>query len=198
LKNSSPSRRAFLKSTGSLFGGSWLSLNLPLVVAATQTACHKRDTGEEFEHLDANEAAGLKAIASQIYPSDEKPGAAEIGVIWFMDAALGGFRSSDLEVIREGLTRLDAAAREHDSGVHRFSELSFDRQSELMPGIENSAFFNVVHWHATAGMFTMPAYGGNHDGLGWKLLGFDHRHVWQPPFGHYDKGEHASGEEHGD
>jgi hypothetical protein len=22
--------------------------------------------------------------------------------------------------------------------------------------------------------------------MGWKLLGFDHRHVWAPPFGYYD------------
>jgi hypothetical protein len=33
----------------------------------------------------------------------------------------------------------------------------------------------------------MPKYGGNHDKAGWKLLGFEDRHVWQPPFGYYDK-----------
>ena len=33
----------------------------------------------------------------------------------------------------------------------------------------------------------MPAYGGNRDGVGWKLIGFEDRHVFQPPFGYYDR-----------
>jgi hypothetical protein len=42
-------------------------------------------------------------------------------------------------------------------------------------------------------MFAMPAWGGNRDGAGWALLGFDSRHVWQPPFGYYDAGHHGAG-----
>ena len=37
------------------------------------------------------------------------------------------------------------------------------------------------------GMFTMPAYGGNRDGLGWQLIGFVDQHVFKPPFGYYDR-----------
>ena len=41
------------------------------------------------------------------------------------------------------------------------------------------------------GFFGMSSYGGNRDNVGWELLGFDgHRGAWQPPFGHYDIGEH--------
>ena len=36
-------------------------------------------------------------------------------------------------------------------------------------------------------MFSMPAYGGNRDGVGWKLIGFDDQHAFQSPFGHYDR-----------
>ncbi len=36
-------------------------------------------------------------------------------------------------------------------------------------------------------MFTAPTYGGNRDGLGWKLIGFEAQHVFQPPFGYYDR-----------
>ena len=37
------------------------------------------------------------------------------------------------------------------------------------------------------GMFSMPAYGGNRDGVGWTLIGFEDAHVFHPPFGYYDR-----------
>jgi gluconate 2-dehydrogenase gamma chain len=36
------------------------------------------------------------------------------------------------------------------------------------------------------GMFSLPSYGGNIEKIGWRLIGFDDSHVWQPPFGYYD------------
>jgi hypothetical protein len=33
-----------------------------------------------------------------------------------------------------------------------------------------------------------PDYGGNRDGTGWKVIGRDREHMFQPPFGYYDKG----------
>jgi hypothetical protein len=36
-------------------------------------------------------------------------------------------------------------------------------------------------------MFTLPAYGGNRDRVGWKLIGFEDTHAFYPPFGHYDR-----------
>ena len=35
-------------------------------------------------------------------------------------------------------------------------------------------------------MFADPSWGGNREQAGWKLLGFDPRGIWQPPFGAYD------------
>ncbi len=35
-------------------------------------------------------------------------------------------------------------------------------------------------------MFSSPKYGGNLNGIGWKMIGFDDEHVFTPPFGHYD------------
>ena len=43
-----------------------------------------------------------------------------------------------------------------------------------------------------AGMFALPEYGGNRDHKGWELIGFEHQHVWQPPFGYYDGPEFNS------
>ena len=59
-------------------------------------------------HLSAEEARDLEAVAAQIIPSDETPGAREAGVIYFIDAALGSFMSANAGVLREGLTALTA------------------------------------------------------------------------------------------
>ena len=37
------------------------------------------------------------------------------------------------------------------------------------------------------GMFSLPSYGGNRGGVGWKLIGFEDAHVFQSPFGYYDR-----------
>ena len=36
------------------------------------------------------------------------------------------------------------------------------------------------------GMFSSPKYGGNFEGSGWKMMGFEDRHAFTPPFGFYD------------
>jgi hypothetical protein len=41
-------------------------------------------------------------------------------------------------------------------------------------------------------MFASPSYGGNRNLVGWKLLGFDDRFAWQPPFGYYDRDAHGA------
>ena len=38
------------------------------------------------------------------------------------------------------------------------------------------------------GFFSNPEYGGNHDLVGWKLIGFEDRFFYKPPFGYYDAG----------
>ena len=37
------------------------------------------------------------------------------------------------------------------------------------------------------GLIALPKYGGNHDGVGFKLLGVVDSHFWRPPFGYYDQ-----------
>ena len=37
------------------------------------------------------------------------------------------------------------------------------------------------------GLLALPSYGGNAGKVGWKLVGFVDQHVWEPPFGYYDK-----------
>ena len=86
-------RRDFLKGSLSHCGAAWLSLQWPAVLlAAAGAASAARAAGATFAHLTADEARDLEAIAAQIIPTDETPGAREAGVIYFIDAALGNVR----------------------------------------------------------------------------------------------------------
>ena len=38
------------------------------------------------------------------------------------------------------------------------------------------------------GMFAHPEHGGNFGKIGWKLIGYEDRYSWVPPFGYYDRG----------
>lgn len=180
-----PTRRSFLRASGGVVGGSWLALSLPGLLAVAQAAAAAREAGAAFLHLSPPEAAGLEAIAARIIPTDETPGAREAGVIHFIDQALGSFLADSAGELRAGLESLDALAASTVDG-RRFAELEPGAQDTLMARIEQTPFFELMHYLTVAGMFSLPSHGGNRDYLGWQLLGLSHRHAWAPPFGFYD------------
>ena len=176
------SRRGFLKAAGAAgFATLW-----PAVLAVAQEAAAVRDAGGPFETLAPDDAADLAAIAAQIFPTDDTPGANEAGVVYFMDAALRTFMAGAKEGVAAGLRALNQKAAGVQPGA-RFAGLPAAGQARLLKAEEASPFFGTVHFMTVAGMFALPVYGGNKAYAGWKVLGFDHRHAWLPPFGHYDK-----------
>ena len=180
------SRRAFLSTSGSVIGGSWFALNLPALLATADFACQAHSQGAPFDVLTPAEAADLEAIAAQIIPSDDTPGAREAGVIYFIDRALGTIRSDDLDPVREGLREFEVSLREKHPEADTFSALTHDQQVKALQAVEESDFFETIRALTIAGMFAHPSYGGNRDKAGWTLLHFDDRHTWTPPFGYYD------------
>ncbi len=179
------SRRGFLKATGSMAGAAWAASLWPSVLAAAQDAATARDAGAEFEQLTAEEAADLAAIAAQIFPTDNLPGATEAGVVYFMDSALRSFMAGAADPVSAGLDALNQKAAAIQPGA-RFSTLPAAEQVKLLKAEESTPFFGTVRFMTIAGMFALPVYGGNRGHSGWKVLGFEHRHAWVPPFGHYD------------
>lgn len=177
-------RRAFLQASGGAAGSAWLALQAPAVLAAAQAAAAARAAGSPHRHLAQAEALGLEAVAARILPSDDTPGAREFGVIYFIDQALGGFMAAEAGLLREGMASLDALA----VAAHAlpFAELAPEAQDELLRQVEDTPFFGLAHFLTIAGTFALPSYGGNREHLGWQLIGFEHRHAWAPPFGHYD------------
>jgi len=190
MNNSPNDRRSFLVESARLAGVGWLALNSPMLLAVGSAADERRAAGADWANMSSREAAAFAAVADQIIPPDHTPGAAEIGVVYFIDKALGGFMSSQAATLKAGLADLDRLAREalggSGGGSGGFAELAFDRQTELLRGIETTPFFNQMIFLTHCGMFAMPSWGGNRDLGGWALLGFDSRHAWQPPFGFYD------------
>jgi gluconate 2-dehydrogenase gamma chain len=169
-----------------LVGGAWLALHWPALEAAAAHARRALARGARFEILTPEEAQELEAVAAQIIPTDETPGAREAGVIYFMDRALGTFGGQFLQPIRSGLPDLRKAAQAKNAGARGFAELAPDQQVDVLRSIEQTPFFGAVRFLTIAGMFSDPSYGGNRNRVGWQLIKFDGGHAHQPPFGYYD------------
>jgi gluconate 2-dehydrogenase gamma chain len=137
--------------------------------------------------LSAAEAADIEAVSSQIIPTDDSPGAREAGVVYFIDRALATFLSQLAGDYRAQLAAFQAAFHERRPSAASFASLASDQQVEYLKRIDQTPFFNTTRLLTLLGMFSLPTYGGNRDGVGWKLLGFEDAHVFRPPFGHYDR-----------
>jgi gluconate 2-dehydrogenase gamma chain len=178
-------RREFLRATSENARYSLLIMSAPSLLLAGQQAHGAMLAGEEFATLNGIEATEFAAIAARIIPTDDTPGATEAGVIYFMDNVLSSSRAELLPDLRAGLLELQQSANSK-YGNPLFSALSADQQDSLLRDIEQTAFFDAVHYLTIAGMFASPALGGNRDRVGWSLMGFENQHAWVAPYGYYD------------
>jgi gluconate 2-dehydrogenase gamma chain len=179
-------RRQFLVVAAAVSGTGWLAVNAPAVLAAAEAAGQARRAGGSWKHLEESEARTLGAVADQIIPPDDLPGAVDAGVLYFIDAALGGFLAGSEALLRDGAADLDRRASSAGDAAGSFADLPFAAQTATLSDIESTPFFRQMIFLTHCGMFAMPSWGGNRDQAGWKLLGFDSRHAWEPPFGYYD------------
>lgn len=180
------SRRKFLTSGGVALSAGWLALNMPALLAAGEAAHANQNAAADYQNITAEQAIELGAFADQIIPPDDTPGAVEIGVVYFMDEAFGGFMAGAKPQMEAGLAEWNLKANKINPDAQRFSALSASEQTALLKEEENGPVFGMLHTLVLFGMFSSPQYGGNRDLAGWQLLGFDKQHAWQPPFGYYD------------
>jgi gluconate 2-dehydrogenase gamma chain len=158
-------------------------------IAAAQQHAHEAvqsSTPPPFQTLDTATAAEIDAITSQIIPSADGPGAREAGVIFFIDRALSTFDADLREAYRTGMADVQKKRQELFPGSKSVAALTSDQQIQLIKAIETSDFFELVRTHTLYGFLGNPSYGGNRDRVGWKLIGFEDRMAFQPPFGYYD------------
>jgi gluconate 2-dehydrogenase gamma chain len=160
-------------------------------VAAAQQHAHEAVQSSDlpkFQTLDPAMAAELDAITSQIVPSTDGPGAHEAGVVYFIDRALSTFDAHLRDAYKIGMAEVQQKRKEMFPESSSIAALTSDQQIQLIHAIETTDFFELLRTHTMYGFLGNPSYGGNRDRVGWKLIGFEDRMAWQPPFGYYDGG----------
>jgi len=163
--------------------------------AGIGVACSRNRTPWRFFTVD--EARALAAIADQIIPSDQNPGASWAGVVNYIDRQLCGPFQYLQKTYREGLAAVDQTSR----SVHGklFADLESQQQIELLHVIEqghvpasiwsqtsSADFFRFVLDHTMQGYYGDPRHGGNREGVSWKMLGIPYppirgRVLFKPP-----------------
>src|SRR5262245_34930187 len=183
------SRRLFLTQSGAGIGSAWLLLHSAEILAAQEHAHRAAQSAApvKFEFFTPEQATEVEAMAAQIIPADDTPGAREAHVIYFIDRALATFAVEERAVFAKGLKELPSKVKRRFKTKKRFSDLSSDEQIQLLKAIEDGPFFELLRTMTVIGMFANPEYGGNYDQIGWKLIGFEDQFLFKPPFGFYDR-----------
>lgn len=189
-----PSRRQFLAAVGNLASAGWIALNWSQIAAAAQHADHAGHGGHDpdappasLATLNPLEAAEVDAIADLIVPGGDTPGARDAHVIYFIDNALGSFFADQLPAFRQGLAAFSRGYATRFGADKPFAAGPVAQQTAWLQEVEKTPFFLAVRRLTVLGLIALPKYGGNRDNLGWKLIGVEDNHYWEPPFGYYDR-----------
>jgi hypothetical protein len=122
-------RRDLLYRASMILGGALSSSAVAGVLAGCVSA--PSSAGDEQAFLTADEMRTVAAMADQIIPRTDTPGAVDAGVPAFIDRMLAGYyQDEEQAVIRAGLGAVSTDAAEL-SGIP-FAELTGDEQVELM------------------------------------------------------------------
>jgi|SRR5579872_72088 len=189
------SRRSVLLGAASGLSAAWLATHLPAILAAKVHADAAVAAGGSgnFAFFSPDQAIEIEAVAAQIIPKDDTPGAREAGIIYFIDRVLTTFERDKQAVYTRGLKDLRAKTQELFSSIDKFSDLNSAQQIQVLTAIDKTPFFLQVRQHTIVGFFANPEYEGNRDKIGWNLIGFEDKFDWQPPFGSYDRDAHKQG-----
>lgn len=173
-----PSRRRLFRAAGA----TGLAVALPLRL-------HAQAKPGAYAFFTAREAAFVEAAVARLIPADELgPGALEAGVPAYMDRQLGGAWGAGERLYRAGPWRkgeptqgyqlrytpaelFRVSLEEVDPG---FPKKMPEEQDEYLKALEKKQpeFFAALLALTVEGFFCDPAYGGNRDMAGWKLVGF--------------------------
>jgi gluconate 2-dehydrogenase gamma chain len=148
--------------------------------AATVVACGA--PRGRWRALTDDEAATLAAACDCVIPPDQDPGAAQAGVVTFVDRQLATREKKALGVWRTGLRGLEATARRHHG--RPFAELTLQAQTAILADaergkgekadwgdVEPARFFHLLREHTMMGFYGDPRHGGNRDRTAWRMLG---------------------------
>lgn len=142
----------------------------------------------KYQFFSESEANLLTAVCERIIPSDDTPGATDLGVIHFIDRNLLTYLAKHQESYRKGISAIEATSRL----LHQkaFVSLSLHQQDDFLRKLESGnvpdtiwthqksqAFFALVVAHSMQGFYGPPRHGGNRDYLSYKILDLDYPQV---------------------
>ncbi len=183
-------RRTFLAQASAVLGLLYLHGLTPEILAQAHEhakVAPQDPSGHAFRFFTPQQAADYEAFASQIFPTDDTPGAKEANVVRFVDFALSEIEPQNKADFAKALTALNDQAKKTVPNAASFAALTPVQQVEAMKAIEKTDGFGMMKFYAAAGFFGDPADGGNKDQIGWKLIGFKDDFYYAPPFGYYDE-----------
>src|SRR5262245_41085633 len=153
MENDELSRRLFLIRSLTGASAAWLALRMPEIVSAQEHAhtAAQSSAPAKLEFLSAEQAAEIEAMAAQIIPTDDTPGAREARVIYFIDRALTTFDKDKQPEYLKGLKQLQSKQKKMFSKTAKFSELDSEKQIKVLKSIEKSNFFETVRTHTIMG-----------------------------------------------
>jgi hypothetical protein len=188
MTSTKKSRRSFLTHSVAGLNAAWVAANYPGILAAQQFVRDSTQAGQlpKLAVFSEDQAAEVEAIAAQIIPTDESPGAREAHCVYFIDRALSTFAKNNQPTYTQGLRDLQSKVGQLYPGSSKFSALTSDQQIKTLKEIEKTPFFNLVRTHTVIGFFARPEHGGNSGQIGWKLIGYNPSLNHKPPFGYYD------------
>jgi gluconate 2-dehydrogenase gamma chain len=182
-------RRVFVTQAVASLGVAYLgSLTPELIAQAHQHAktAPRAPDSKTFRFFTPQQAADYEAFASQIIPTDDTPGAKEANVVHFVDYAMSEIEPQNKKDFAAALNVLNVQMKKSVPTATFFSALTSAQQVEVMKAIEKSGEFGVLRAYTLVGFLCDPSDGGNQDEVGWKLIGFEDKFYYQPPFGYYD------------
>lgn len=205
MKRDQPDRRSFLLQMSGTAAAAWVNAQWPAVVAAAQhvhTVASAKAAGK-FEALSAEQARQVEAIASQIIPTDDSPGAREAGVVYFIDRALMTFAADTRPTYEKGIAAVNQLTSTKYPTRKTFADATADEQEAILTEFIASGayrggrpeivfegskdFFQTIRMHTIFGFLADPSAGGNRDYAGWKVVGRDPSPSFSAPYGYYDK-----------
>jgi gluconate 2-dehydrogenase gamma chain len=188
MSTKSSSRRSFLTKSVAGLNAAWITANYPGILAAQEHAQQAAKTGQPPKLIFFNEAQAteVEAMAAQIIPTDDTPGAREARCLYFIDKALTTFDKGSQEQYVKGLQQLQVKTTELFPTGGKFSALGSEQQIQVLKAMETTPFFTTVRTHTIIGFLSRPVHGGNHNQVGWKLIGYEDTLKHKPPFGYYD------------
>ncbi|MGC1482915.1 MAG: gluconate 2-dehydrogenase subunit 3 family protein [Candidatus Acidiferrum sp.] len=201
------SRREILSQGLAGMSAAWVSAHWPAMLSAATFArqAAKSAGPPKFDFFSPEQAAEVDSVSARIIPTTDTPGAREAGVVFFIDRALVTFAKTNQKLYEEGLPELQARVREMFPGTKKFSAATPEQQDQILQSLDEQSaggnrrpfrsrvaaqsFFETIRVDTISGFLIDPDSDkrGNHDGVGWKVIGRDPDHMFQPPFGYYDK-----------